>query len=85
MIPLEDTQLVNEIGSIDSKFRYIIVAAKRTRQLQGGARPFISSSSGKLTKIAQEETSLGLIQFEIITSVDEWKDENDESVTELTN
>ena len=85
MIPLEDTQLANEIGSIDSKFRYIIVAAKRSRQLQGGARPLISSSSGKLTKIAQEETSLGLIQFEIITNIDEWKDKNDESVTEFTN
>ena len=85
MIPLEDTQLVNEIGSIDSKFRYIIVAAKRTRQLQGGAQPLISSSSGKLTKIAQEETSLGLIKFEIITNIDEWKDKNDESVTEFTN
>ena len=48
-------------------------------------RPFISSSSGKLTKIAQEETSLGLIQFEIITSVDELKHENDEPVTEFTN
>ena len=85
MIPLEDTQLANEIGSIDSKFRYIIVAAKRSRQLQGGARPLISSSSGKLTKIAQEETSLGLIKFEIITNVDEWKDKDDESVAEFTN
>ena len=77
--------MANEIGSIDSKFRYIIVAAKRARQLQGGARPFISSSSGKLTRIAQEETSLGLIKFEIITNVDEWKDKDDESVAEFTN
>ena len=77
--------MVNEIGSIDSKFRYIIVAAKRTRQLQGGARPFISSSSGKFTRIAQEETSLGLVQFEIITSVDELKHENNESDTGFTN
>ena len=77
--------MANEIGSIDSKFRYIIVAAKRSRQLQGGARPLISSSSGKLTKIAQEETSLGLIKFEIITNVDEWKDKDDESVAEFTN
>ena len=64
LIPLEDTLLTSKISFFDSKFRYIIVAAKRTRQLQGGARPFISSSFKKLTKIAQEEASLGLIKYE---------------------
>lgn len=77
LIPLEDTLLTNEIGSFDSKFRYIIVAAKRTRQLQGGARPLISSLSGKFTSIAQEETALGLIKYEKINDTEEPEDMND--------
>jgi DNA-directed RNA polymerase subunit omega len=32
-----------------STYRFIIVAAKRARQLQGGSRPFLPSSSMKST------------------------------------
>src|SRR6478672_11488409 len=35
-----------------STYRFIIVAAKRTRQLQGGARPVLPTSSKKPTIIA---------------------------------
>ncbi|HUZ45596.1 MAG TPA: DNA-directed RNA polymerase subunit omega [Terriglobia bacterium] len=52
--------------SIDSKFRYILIAAKRARQLQAGARPMVQSPSRKATKIAQQEVSGGLIPIEII-------------------
>jgi DNA-directed RNA polymerase omega subunit len=38
-----------------STYRFIIVAAKRARQLQGGARPFLATSSKKWTIIAAEE------------------------------
>lgn len=55
----------NIIGSIDSKFRYIIVAARRTRQLQSGSKPMVTASSRKFTRIAQEEVSCGLVKFEI--------------------
>jgi DNA-directed RNA polymerase subunit omega len=51
---------------MDSKFRYIIVAAKRTRQLQAGARPMVTAQSRKYTRIAQEEVNLGLVKFEIV-------------------
>jgi DNA-directed RNA polymerase subunit omega len=54
------------IGGVDSKFRYIILAAKRTRQLQGGSRPLIAAHSKKFTRIAQEEVTSGLVKYEIV-------------------
>ena len=53
-------------GNIDSKFRYILIAAKRARQLQAGARPLVQSPSKKATKVAQQEVSAGLIPVENI-------------------
>jgi DNA-directed RNA polymerase subunit omega len=49
---------------IDSKFRFILVAAKRARQLQAGARPLIQTQSKKVTRIAQQEVGAGLVPFE---------------------
>lgn len=57
--------MTNKLGTIDSKFRYIIVAAKRTRQLQAGSKPMVSAQSRKFTRIAQEEVTLGLVKFEL--------------------
>src|SRR5581483_6286461 len=45
-----------------STYRFIIVAAKRARQLQGGARPVLPTSSKKPTVIAMEETRRGLVK-----------------------
>ena len=50
---------------IDSKFRFILVAAKRARQLQAGARPLVQTSSRKLTRVAQQEVESGLVPFEM--------------------
>ena len=55
--------------SIDSKFRFILIAAKRTRQLQSGARPQVQSQSKKATKVAQQEVVSGLVPFELVTKV----------------
>ena len=49
-----------------STYRFIIVAAKRARQLQGGSRPFLPSSSKKSTVIAMEEVRRGLVKYEIV-------------------
>ncbi len=46
-----------------SVYRFIIVAAKRARQLQGGARPRIASHSRKVTRIALEEVRRGLVEY----------------------
>ena len=52
---------------MDSKYRLIIVAAKRSKQLQRGARPRINIDplKHKPTRIALEEVQQGKINFEI--------------------
>ena len=49
---------------IDSKYRLILLAAKRARQLQCGAKPLIHTLSRKPTRIAQEELKAGVLQFD---------------------
>ena len=48
-----------------STYRFIIVAAKRARQLQGGQRPFLPTSSKKATVIALEEARRGVVKYHI--------------------
>ncbi len=50
--------------NIDSKYRFILLAAKRARQLQGGAKSLIHTTIRKNTRIAQEELRAGVLQFE---------------------
>lgn len=58
---------------IDSKYRMIIIAAKRSKQLQRGARPRIDidSQKHKPTRIALEEVLRGKVDFTIITEEQE--------------
>ncbi len=51
----------------DSKFRFILVAARRARQLQAGAKPLVQTPYKKGTKIAMAELQAGLVPFEILT------------------
>lgn len=46
-----------------STYRFIIVAAKRARQLQSGARSVLPSTSKKPTVTAMEETRRGLVMY----------------------
>ncbi len=48
-----------------STYRFIIVAAKRARQLQSGHRPVLPTSSKKPTVIAMEEARRGLVKYEL--------------------
>ena len=52
---------------IDSKYRLIILAAKRSKQLQRGARPRIDIDAlkHKNTRIALEEVMQGRVNFSI--------------------
>jgi DNA-directed RNA polymerase subunit omega len=56
-------------ANIDSKFRFILIAAKRARQLQGGAKALIHTTSRKPTRIAQEEIRAGAVEWELIPLV----------------
>jgi DNA-directed RNA polymerase subunit K/omega len=53
-------------GDIDSKFRYVIVASKRAKELLKGAKPKIKSKSKNLIRVAQEEVENGYIDYEIV-------------------
>ena len=55
---------------MDSKYRLIIVAAKRSKQLQRGARPRIDmdAQKHKPTRIALEEVQHGKVHFSIIAA-----------------
>ena len=48
-----------------STYRFIIVSAKRARQLQSGARPVLPTSSKKPTVIAMEEVRRGLVKYSL--------------------
>ncbi|HYR75998.1 MAG TPA: DNA-directed RNA polymerase subunit omega [Pyrinomonadaceae bacterium] len=58
---------------IDSKYRLIILAAKRSKQLQRGARPRIDidPTKHKPTRIALEEVVQGKIPFHTTTDGDD--------------
>lgn len=46
-----------------STYRFIIVAAKRARQLQSGSRSFLPTTSRKPTVTAVEEVRRGLVKY----------------------
>ncbi len=52
---------------IDSKYRMIIVAAQRSKQLQRGARPRVDMDTQrhKPTRVALEEVQQGKVNFNL--------------------
>jgi DNA-directed RNA polymerase subunit omega len=52
--------------NLDSKFRFILVAARRARQLQAGAKPLIQTPTKRPTWVAQQEVGAGLVPIEIV-------------------
>ncbi|MGQ9800832.1 MAG: DNA-directed RNA polymerase subunit omega [Candidatus Saccharicenans sp.] len=53
-------------NTFDSKFRFIIVAAQRAKQLLKGAHPRVKSRHRNPIRIAQEEIKSGAVQYEIL-------------------
>jgi DNA-directed RNA polymerase subunit omega len=52
--------------SVGSKYRFIIIAAERAKQLQNNARPKIKTKSNKPAHVAMKELEEGLVGFEIV-------------------
>jgi DNA-directed RNA polymerase subunit omega len=52
-----------------STYRFIIVAAKRARQLQNGSRSFLPTTSRKPTVTSMEEVRRGLVKYEDLNRV----------------
>lgn len=51
------------IEGFDSNYRYILVAARRARQIQNGAPPVIDTHSRKPCRIAQDEIKAGKVKW----------------------
>ena len=73
---IEETEVAAEetpAPEIDSKYRLIILAAKRSKQLQRGARPRIDIDAlkHKNTRIALEEVMQGRVNFSKTNEDDE--------------
>ena len=68
-----ETMEQHRLTDVDSKYRLIIVAAKRSKQLQRGARPRIDidPQKHKLTRIALEEVLQGKVDYSIINGENE--------------
>ena len=73
----ETEQLVEESATektgspeIDSKYRMIILAAQRSKQIQRGANPRVDMDprKSKATRIAMRELEEGKVDFELTTS-----------------
>jgi DNA-directed RNA polymerase subunit omega len=56
----------NAAPVMDSKYRLIIIAAQRSKQLQRGARPRIDMDTlrHKTTRVALEEVQQGKVSFD---------------------
>lgn len=68
MTDLIDSEVDGTGGTeVDSKYRLIILAAKRSKQLQRGAQPRIEidPQKHKPTRIALEEVMRGRVHFDI--------------------
>jgi DNA-directed RNA polymerase subunit omega len=52
--------------NLDSKFRFILVAARRARQLQSGAKPLMQTPTKRSTRVAQQEVGAGLVPIEML-------------------
>ena len=75
MAAKEELDEITEVQApeIDSKYRLIILAAKRSKQLQRGARPRIDIDAlkHKNTRIALEEVMRGRVNFQVHENGDE--------------
>jgi len=50
------------MDGFDSNYRYILVAARRARQLQAGAPALVETHSRKPCRVAQEEIQAGKVK-----------------------
>ena len=57
--------------NVGSKYRFIIIAAERAKQLQNNARPKIKTKSTKPAHIAMKELEQGLVSFEIVPQTEQ--------------
>lgn len=69
-------------NEFDSKFRFILVAAERAKQILNGAPPKIDLKSRKPAYIAIKEVEAGVVPFEILEEAGEEEGEEIEEAEE---
>jgi DNA-directed RNA polymerase omega subunit len=60
---------LENLERVESKFRFVHVAARRARQLMGGMPAVVDGTGRKPTRIAEEEVLRGLIEYETFAVV----------------
>jgi DNA-directed RNA polymerase omega subunit len=58
----QDKIVSNQVGS---KYRKILIAAARSKQIQRGARPRVTLPNAKPTRVALAEVERGLVTFDV--------------------
>ncbi len=58
--------IVKTGASEESKFRVILLIARRAKQIQAGAKPLVQTVARKATRIAREEFRAGLIPWDLL-------------------
>lgn len=62
----------------ESQFAYVVVVARRARQLMIGGRPMVdNSNSRKTSRIAEEELKKGLLEYELTEALDGSEDKEE--------
>lgn len=56
---------------VDSKFRYVLLVAKRAEQLIQGAAPRLKSRHAKSTRVAMEEIAKNQVKWQLTQPVEE--------------
>jgi len=69
------TQKISE--AFDSKFRFILVAAERAKQIQNGAPPLLTLKSRKPAYIAIHETQANLVKWTMLEEAEEVQEEEE--------
>ncbi|MGB6482361.1 MAG: DNA-directed RNA polymerase subunit omega [Candidatus Acidiferrales bacterium] len=55
----------------ESKFAYVVLVARRARQLMAGGRPLIDNPKNhKYTRVAEEEMQRGMLEFDLPAGMD---------------
>ena len=57
---------MDKMDTPNSKYRNVLIAARRARQLQGGAAPQVDSRSQKACRVAQDEMAAGKVTAESV-------------------
>jgi DNA-directed RNA polymerase omega subunit len=62
---MEKEYTIGMTATIDSKYRKILIAARRAKQIMKGARPRVEIQGAKPTRLALAEVDRGMVNFEI--------------------